>query len=96
MDYAQNKISLQNQPQKLVKKRKIKPPRLMKVYMDDTFGIMNNNKTNTSHFEFMKLLSEVDENLKFRVEIKNDSKLPFLDTLIIREKNGTLKTVVYR
>ena len=44
----------------------------------------------------MKLLSEVDENLKFAVEIENDSKLPFLDTLIIRGKNGTLKTTVYR
>ena len=91
-----NGLHSKKKAQKLVEKRKIKQPRLLKVYMDDTFGIRKKNKTNTSHVEFMKLLSEVDENLKFTVEIENDSKLPFLDTLIIREKNGTLKTAVYR
>ena len=39
----------------------------------------------------MKLLSEVDENLKFTVEVETDSKLLFFDTLIMREKNGTKK-----
>ena len=58
--------------------------------MDDTFGISKKNKKKNSHIEFINILKEIDENVKFTFETETDHTLPFLNTLIIKETNGTL------
>ena len=85
-----------NEAKKITKKRKIKAPRSLKVYMDDTFGIMQGNTSKTSHQDFIIILNEIDLKIKFTFETEKNFKLPFLDTLVIREKEGSLSTTVYR
>ena len=78
-----------NEARKIAKKRKIKAPRALKVYMDDTFGIMHKNTSNTSHLDFITILKEIDPKIKFTFETEKNSKIPFLDTVVIREKDGS-------
>ena len=79
---------------KLAKKKKVKAPRSLKIYMDDTFGILKKKK-NDSYIEFLNTLNEIDSNVKLTFGTEADNTLPFLYTLI-KEKNGTLQTMVYR
>ena len=58
--------------------------------MNDTFGILKKNKESDSHIEFINILNEIDENVKFTFETETDHTLPFLDAIIIKETNGTL------
>ena len=44
---------------------------------------------------FANCLNEVQQPLKFTVEIKTNNKISFLDTLIYK-KNGLINTTVYR
>ena len=69
-----------NESIKIAKKKKLRTPRSLKIYMDDTFGILKKNKKNNAHIEFIEILNEVDENVKFTFETKTDHTLPFLDT----------------
>ena len=46
--------------------------------------------------EFLNILNKIDSNVKFTFGTEADNTLPFLDTLIIEENNGTLQTTVYR
>ena len=70
-----------NEAKKIAKRRKIEAPRSLKVYMDDKFGIMQKNTSNTLHQNFMTILNEIDPKIKFTIETEENSKLPFLDTL---------------
>ena len=83
-----------NESIKIARKRKLKALRLLKIYVDDTFSILKKNKENNSHIEFINILNEIDENVKFTFETETDHTLPFLDTLILKETNGTLQTTV--
>ena len=78
---------------KIAKRRKIKAPRALKVY---SFLIMQKNTSNTSHLDFITILNEIDPKTKFTFETEENSKLPFIDTLVVREKDGSLSTTVYR
>ena len=42
---------------KLAKKEKIKRPRALHVYMDDTFGIIKQNEEKIEHLNFLKCLN---------------------------------------
>jgi len=67
-------------------------PSLYRRYVDDTFLLFKN----CSQVEqFVLYLNTKHPNLKFTYEIEQNSKLPFLDTLITKE-NGRLTTSVYR
>ena len=83
-----------NESIKIAKKMKLRTPRSLKIYMDDTFGILKMNKENNSHIEFINILNEIDENVKFTFETETDHTLQSLDTLIIKETNGTLQITV--
>ena len=85
-----------NKAKKIAKRRKIKAPRSLKVYMDDTLGIEQKNTSNTSHQDFITILNEIDPKIKFTFETEEKSKLTFLDTLVIREKDVSLSTTIYR
>ena len=81
---------------KLAKKQKIKRPLALHAYMDDTFGIIIQNEEKIEHLNFLKCLNKVHPALKFTCEIEKNSRISFLDTLIIKEENGFLNTTVYR
>ena len=79
----------------LAKKKKIKTARALQVYMDDTFGIIKQNKNKTEHSKFLESLNQTHPSFKFTSKIE-DNKISFLVTLIIEEEDGSLSTTTYR
>ena len=69
-------------------------PRLWKRYVDDVLEIIKKGEAEdlTTH------LNTIDKtgNIKFTYELENDEKVPFLDTLIARKEDGSIKLLVYR
>ena len=69
-------------------------PRLWKRYVDDVLEIIKKGAAEdlTTH------LNTIDRtgNIKFTYELENDGKIPFLDTLIARKEDGSIKLLVYR
>ena len=69
------------------------PPRLWKRYVDDTFVIQEEQYKN----EFFQHINSLDENIKFTTETtKADGSMPFLDTLVTPQSDGSLETTFYR
>ena len=67
-------------------------PRMWKRYIDDTFVIHQSHKE-----EFFRRINTVDPSIQFTVEESKDyGSIPFLDTIITPETDGTLTTGVYR
>ena len=69
------------------------PPRFWCRYVDDTFVIHKEaNKQG-----FLQHINSVDPAIKFTVEDnKEDGSIPFLDTIVKPEVNGSLSITVYR
>ncbi|XP_072039459.1 uncharacterized protein [Amphiura filiformis] len=69
-------------------------PRLFKRYVDDILEIV---KKDTEH-QLTEHLNKVDDtgNLKFTYETEESRSIPFLDTLIVRKPDGSVKLLVYR
>ena len=69
------------------------PPSLWKRYVDDTFVILK-----TAHKEeFFHHLNGIEEKIQFTAEnTRADGSLPFLDTLVTVEEDGSLSTSIYR
>ena len=69
------------------------PPRFWCRYVDDTFVIHKEvNKQG-----FLQNINSVDPAIKFTVEDnKEDGPIPFLDTIVKPEADGTLSITVYR
>ena len=69
------------------------PPNLWKRFVDDTFVVIK-----TSHREeFFKHINSIEESIHFTAEdTQTDGSLPFLDTLVTPQAEGTLSTSVYR
>ena len=69
-------------------------PKLWLHHVDDILEIVNKDCVEdlTDH------INKVDESgsIKFTFEKESDGKLPFLDTLIVRKEDGSLKLLVYR
>ncbi len=69
-------------------------PKLWRRYVDDVLEIIQKNSTQklTEH------LNSIDPtgNIKFTHEEESQGKIPFLDTLIVRKSDGSLKLLVYR
>ena len=69
------------------------PPLLWKSFVDDTFVILKKAHKE----EFLTHINSVDNNIQFTTEEPGpDGSLPFLDILISPDKDGRLKTSVYR
>ena len=70
-----------------------KPPRFWHRFVDDTFVIHKEvNKQG-----FLQHINSVDPAIKFTVEDnKEDGSIPFLDTIVKPEADGTLSITVYR
>ncbi|XP_072019409.1 uncharacterized protein [Amphiura filiformis] len=69
-------------------------PKLWKRYVDDILEIVAKDEVNalTDH------LNQVDDtdSIKFTYEEEKDGKIPFLDALIVRRDDGSIKLLVYR
>ena len=71
----------------------VNPPRLWRRYADDTFVILQQSHKE----EFLQHINSVDLSILFTTEeAKQDGSMPFLDTLVTLEEDGTLTTSVYR
>ena len=69
------------------------PPRIWKRYVDDTFVLQDQAHKE----EFLQHINTVDQSIKFTVEdAKEDGSIPFLDTIIRPEADGTFTIGVYR
>ena len=67
-------------------------PILWKRYLDDVLAIIPKNKID-SHLNFIKSLNP---SIQFTVDIEQNSRLPFLDLLIVRAPSGNLSFSIYR
>ena len=68
------------------------PPRMWKRYVDDTFVIEHHSHKE----EFLHHINTVDPSIQFTVEEANDDgSIPFLDTIITPEADGTFTVGVY-
>lgn len=58
-------------------------PKLIKKYVDDIIIIDKEDKI----MEYFRKLNESHDTLKFTIETENNSRLPFLDTLVIKDND---------
>ena len=67
---------------------------MWKRYVDDVLEIINNGKVD----QLTEHLNQVDTtgNIKFTYEQESEGQIPFLDTLIVRKDDGSVKLLVYR
>ena len=69
------------------------PPSLWKRFVDDTFVILETSYKE----EFLHHINSLDSHIRFAVEnTREDGSIPFLDTLITPNNDGSLQTKVYR
>ena len=70
------------------------PPKLWLRYVDDILEIIKKDNVQklTDH------INQADKSgsIKFTYEQESEGSLPFLDTLIVRKADGTIKLQVYR
>ncbi|XP_072028484.1 uncharacterized protein [Amphiura filiformis] len=69
-------------------------PKLWRRYVDDILEIINKDSTQklTDHLN----TTDQSGNIKFTYEEEKEGQIPFLDTLLIRKQDGTVKLLVYR
>ena len=66
----------------------VNPPRSWKRYVDDTFIILQQSQKG----EFLQHINSVDPSIKFTTEEpRQDDSMPFLDTLVTPQEDGTLR-----
>ena len=69
------------------------PSSLWKRYVDDTFVIQDEQHND----EFFHHINSIDPSIKFTAETtRADGSMPFLDTLVTPQSDGSLATTVYR
>ncbi|XP_072052031.1 uncharacterized protein [Amphiura filiformis] len=69
-------------------------PMLWKRYVDDILEIVKDNQVDnlTDHLNN----TDPTDSIKFTYEKEVDGRIPFLDTLIVRKEDGSVKLLVYR
>ena len=69
-------------------------PRMWKRYVDDILEIVKSDKVDnlTDHLN----TTDPTDNIKFTYEKEQDGTIPFLDTLIVRKADGSVKLLIYR
>ena len=69
------------------------PPRIWKRYVDDTFVVTDVTKKQG----FLEHINNVDPHIHFTTEdARTDGTIPFLDTIVMPQHDGSLLTSVYR
>ena len=64
------------------------PPAFWKRYVDDTFTVLPKGQVQQFHAH----LNSIEPTIKFTVEMEQEGSLPFLDTSVIRNCDGSLTT----
>ena len=69
-------------------------PRFWKRYVDDILEVVKKGTTQ----QLTEHLNQIDptDNIKFTHEEEDEGKIPFLDTLIVRKPDKSVKLLVYR
>ena len=68
------------------------PPKMWKRYADDTCVILDSTRKE----EFFQQIHSIDPNIQFTSEDpKPDGSIPFLDTLVMSQPDGSIKTRVF-
>ena len=62
-------------------------------YVDDIFAVIADS---LNIDDFLSMLNNLHHSIKFKVEIETNESLPFLDTVVSRSENDTIKYKVYR
>ena len=69
------------------------PPKMWKRYVDDTCVSLDSTRKE----EFFQHINNIDPKIQFTSEDPNpDGSIPFLDTLVIPQPDGSIKTTVFR
>ena len=69
-------------------------PNLWKRYVDDVLEIVKDSKVDQLTYHLTK--PNPQATLSSRMNPKKDNKIPFLDTLITRKPDGSVKLLIYR
>ena len=68
------------------------PPKAYERFVDDTFSIIKR-----THLQgFFDYMNSLHPKIQFTIEEENDGSLPFLDTLLKRNGDGSISVLVYR
>ena len=68
------------------------PPRICMRYVNDTFVVIDNDRAQ----DFTDHINSLDPDIKFTNDPEKEGCLPFLDTLVTRQADGSVKVSVYR
>ena len=68
------------------------PPAFWKRYVDDTFPVLPRGQIQQFHDH----LNSIEPTIKFTIEMEQEGSLPFLDTRVTRNGDGSLTTTVFR
>ena len=69
------------------------PPRVWKRFVDDNFAVIEAAKKQ----DFLEHINKVDPHIHFTTEdARTDVSIPFLDTIVMPQPDGSLLTSVYR
>ena len=69
------------------------PPRVRKRYVDDTFVVIEADRKQG----FLDHINSVDPFIYFATEdARTDGSIPFLDTIVMPQSDGSLLTLLYR
>ena len=68
------------------------PIRFWRRYVDDTFCFLQKSSVEA----VLSHLNSISPSINFTIEQESDNRLPFLDALVTRKEDGSLKVGVYR
>ena len=68
------------------------PPSVWYRYVDDTFVKIRKDAVD----DFTHHINSLDPHIKFTSELEKEGQLAFLDTLVTRRDDGTIKVAIYR
>jgi len=83
-------IFMENLLEEAINKLTVKPRVLVK-YVDDLFAIVKKTELNNT----LQALNNINEHIRFTMEMENNEQLPFLDTMVIRH-NEEIRTNWYK
>ena len=67
------------------------PPAFWKCYMDSTFTVLPRGQVQ----QFYNHCNSLEPTIKFTIEMEQEGSLPFLDTRVTHNSDGSLTTTVF-